>query len=116
MKRVSVSLRVSQGQESVETEARAGHRIMFGDVEAIVGFGDRGAIIITLRRVPEGVSVLAGAEGIGAPMKEVYERAAIELPAHVTTVVEDQWTAFVVEVARETFERLDPTLVHFANE
>jgi hypothetical protein len=84
---------------------------MLGTVEGIVGFGEHGPVVLTLRRVPEGISVLGGDVAPGAAMQELHERATIELPARITTVEGNEWSTFTIELVREVFERNDPPSV-----
>lgn len=109
VKRVGVTIAQGLAFAGHIREMKAGQRLDFGPVEATVGYGDRGPIVLALRRVPEGVSVLTGEGGPSAPMHEVYERAVVELPARVTVVNEDEWLEFTVDIERETYELNVPT-------
>lgn len=103
VKRVSVALKLTHDSETIVIDVRPGQRIELGSIEATVGYSPHGPIVISLRRVPEGVSVLAGAAHESA-MHQVYERAVIQLPAHVTLAHASEWSEFTIEISREGYE------------
>jgi hypothetical protein len=115
VRRVAVTVRL--GPDAPGIDVRPGHTLSLGAVEGTVGFGARGAVMFTLRRVPEGISVLAGEAPRGAPMREVYERATLELPVRLATVIDGEWQEFTVDVVHETYERVTDVplapLAHF---